>query len=46
VLSNLRVVDANLNDSYSRNSDSTVKKNKPSKKILAKEAKEGKKNKT
>lgn len=46
VLSNLRVVDANLNDSYSRNKDSSLKENKPSKKIIAKEAKEGKKNKT
>jgi len=46
VLSNLRVVDANLNDSYDRNSDHSLKKNVPSKKIKAKEAKEGKRNKT
>jgi hypothetical protein len=46
VPSNMRVVDANLNDSYDRNSDHSLKKNVPSKKIKAKEAKEGKRNKT
>ena len=46
VPSNMRIVDANLNDSYDRNSDHSLKRNVPSKKIKAKEAKEGKKNKT
>ena len=43
VLSNLRVVDANINDSMDRNSDHSVKANKPNKKIVARENKKNKK---
>jgi hypothetical protein len=39
VLSNLRVVDENINDSLDRNSDHSVKANKPNKKIVARENK-------
>lgn len=39
VVSNMRVVDENLNDSYDRNSDHSLKRNVPSKKIKAQEAK-------
>lgn len=42
VLSNLRVVDENLNDSYDRNSDHSLRRNVPSKKIKAQEAKKNK----
>ena len=45
VLSNLRVVDANINDSMDRNSDHSVKANKPNKKIVARENKKNKKKK-
>jgi 5-methylcytosine-specific restriction endonuclease McrA len=43
VLSNLRVVDENINDSLDRNSDHSVKANKPNKKIVARENKKNKK---
>ena len=43
VLSNMRVVDANINDSMDRNSDHSVKANKPNKKIVARENKKNKK---
>ena len=42
-LSNMRVVDANINDSMDRNSDHSVKANKPNKKIVARENKKNKK---
>ena len=41
--SNMRVVDANINDSMDRNSDHSVKANKPNKKIVARENKKNKK---
>jgi len=41
--SNMRVVDENINDSFDRNSDHSLKKNVANKKIVARENKKNKK---